>query len=581
MTKADTFSRDAIWKRLSSRSGLPSTPNKDHVDLLIVGGGINGAGIARDAARRGLSVVLVEMNDLAFGTSSRSSKLIHGGLRYLEQYEVALVFESVSERRILMDLAPHLVHPLGFLFPVYKESRRNLLTIKAGMWLYDGLSLFRSPRRHRTLTPADVEKEEPALRRDGLKGAPLYYDCSTDDARLTLETALDAAHAGATISTWTKVEHFIVERGRVRGALVRDELTGKTTVIRAAAVINATGPWTDRTLALPREDSDADAEAAGPHEIPRMLRTTKGVHIVVDRAKLPLAHAVVCFHPRDQRVLFAIPWGDRSYIGTTDTDDSGDPSSVHATRDDVEYLLSASHAYFPEHLLERGDVIATWAGLRPLIGEVEGARESNVSREHKIVVGQDGIITVAGGKLTTYRRMSAEVVETAIQLLEFSGALRGRDLAVSRTERTPLPGADGWPEDDDVAKVAAQVEEASGGTLSRDLSLPLAQVYGMCALNIAQLCKERPELASRLIPDRPEILAQVEYAATNEFAATVCDVLIRRTQLFYRDVDQGLGCAERVADCLAACLSWDEATRHRELQRYRDEVALSRRWQRE
>lgn len=574
MTKPEAFSRNAMWKRLEQ----VVSPAKE-IDLLIVGGGINGAGIARDAARRGLSVVLVEMNDLAFGTSSRSSKLIHGGLRYLEQYEVALVFESVSERRILMDLAPHLVQPLGFLFPVYKESRRNLLTIKAGMWLYDGLSLFRSPRRHRTLTPADVEREEPALRRDGLKGAPLYFDCATDDARLTLETALDAARAGATIATWTKVDHFIVERGRVRGALVRDELTGKTVAIRASAIVNATGPWTDRTLALPRENAESATEPAEPAlDSPRMLRTTKGVHIVIDHAKLPLTHAVVCFHPQDQRVLFAIPWGDRSYIGTTDTDHPEDPAAVHATREDVEYLLEASNAYFPEHRLERDDVIATWAGLRPLVGESEGANESSVSREHKILVGQDGLITVAGGKLTTYRRMSAEVVETAVQLLELSGALRGRELRPSGTERAPLPGADGWPEDDDAQKVAAEVEEASGGTLTRDLSLPLAEVYGMCALEIAHLCKERPELASRLVPDRPEILAQVEHAARNELAATVCDVLIRRTQIFFRDIDQGLGAVERVADCLAEALGWDAATREREIERYRAEVALSRQW---
>lgn len=555
--------RREMWERLGT------TP----LDLLIIGGGINGAGIARDASRRGLRAAVVEMNDLAFGTSSRSSKLIHGGLRYLEQYEVGLVFESVSERRILLDLAPHLVSPLGFLFPVYKDSRRNLFVIQAGMWLYDGLSLFRSPKRHRTLSPRDLETEEPALRREDLKGAPLYYDCSTDDARLTLETALDATRCGAIVATWAKVERLLVENGRVRGALVRDELSGATKEVRASAVINATGPWTDRTLALPRDGSGADAP-------PRLLRTTKGVHIVVDRAKLPLHNAVVCFHPEDKRVLFAIPWGDRSYVGTTDTDDPGDPALVHATRADVDYLIAAAAAYFPEHPLTHDDVIATWAGLRPLIDEggEGGASESQVSREHKIVIGQEGLITVAGGKLTTYRRMSAEVVDTAVRYLQLANGLAGREVEPSRTEKLPLPGAEGWPANDDATQVAMQVEQASGGRLAADVALPLTETYGTRAVAIGALCAARPELAAPLVPGRPEILAQVEHAVREELAATVCDVLIRRTQIFFRDRDQGLGCAERVAAHMAGLLGWDDATKERELERYRGEVELSRHW---
>src|SRR5690554_2973693 len=238
-------SRQSMWDAL----GEP-------VDLLIIGGGINGAGIARDAARRGLKVALVEARDLAYGISFCSSKLVHGGLRYLQQFEFSLVFEAVSERRILLDIAPHLVRPLGFLFPVYRNSPHNLLTLKAGMWLYEGLSLFRSPKRHRKLGVRDVAKEEPALTREELKGAPLYYDCSTDDARLTLESALDAAAHGATIATWTRALSFIKdeESGRIQGAVVKDMLgDGGLKEIRAHAVINATGPWTDRTRALSAE----------------------------------------------------------------------------------------------------------------------------------------------------------------------------------------------------------------------------------------------------------------------------------------------------------------------------------------
>lgn len=228
-------SREEMWTRLHG-----------DFDLLVIGGGINGAGIARDASRRGLRVAVVEKDDLASGTSSRSSKLVHGGLRYLESYEFSLVFESVSERRILLDLAPHLVNPLGFLFPVYKGSRKNLSVIKAGMWLYDGLSLFRSPKRHKTYSAKAVREIEPALQHKGLRGAPLYYDCSTDDARLSLEVALDATHAGAIVLTHAEAYSFLHEEGRVVGARVRSRLDGSEKEVRAKVVINATGPWTDR-----------------------------------------------------------------------------------------------------------------------------------------------------------------------------------------------------------------------------------------------------------------------------------------------------------------------------------------------
>lgn len=537
------------------------------VDVLVVGGGVTGAGIARDAARRGLRTALVEQRDLAFGTSSRSSKLVHGGLRYLEQYEFSLVFEAVSERRILMDIAPHLVNPLGFVFPVYQQSRKPLWIVNAGMWVYDGLSLFRSPKLHRTLTPTQAKDELPALRQEGLTGAPLFYDCATDDARLTLETALDAAQSGATVATWSKVKSFLKdEQGRVAGAVVEDAFTGTLREIRARAVVNATGPWTDRTLAMSRPQAG------------KLLRPTKGIHIVVDATKLPLSHAVVCFHPSDGRVLFAIPWGDRTYIGTTDTDFEGDPADVAAEAADVRYLIDASLFYFPNHPLEPGDVIATWAGLRPLIApQGESLGESQVSREHSILVGEDGLVTVAGGKLTTYRRMAAEVVDTTVKLLRLQGGLPG-DLVAANTDREPLPGAVGWPEDDDADRVARQVAEAAQGRLGAAATAHLAHTYGMRGIDLARLIRQDPKLAQRLSPDRPDVLAQVDWAVRHELAATVSDVLVRRTQLFYKAADQGLGAAPIVAARMAELLGWDEARVGRELEAYDADVARSRRW---
>ncbi len=551
--------RRAMWEKLEGP-----------VDVLVVGGGITGAGIARDAARRGLSVALVEMNDLAFGTSSRSSKLIHGGLRYLEHYEFSLVFEAVSERRILMDIAPHLVNPLGFLFPVFKGARRQLWLINAGMWLYDGLSLFRSPKIHKNLKPREVAQFEPAVKQDGLKGAPLYYDCATDDARLTLETALDAIEHGATVASWAKVTSFLkTEAGRIRGAVVEDALTGELKQIEARTVINATGPWTDATIAMSHPSSHGS-----------ILRPTKGIHIVVERDKLPISNAVVCFHPIDERVLFAIPWGDRTYLGTTDTDFEGDPAAVHATLEDVDYLIDASNSYFPDYPLERDDVIATWAGIRPLMapqGEgTEGMSESAVSREHQILIGPDGLITIAGGKLTTYRRMAAEVVETAVRMLELGQG--PRELRPAGTGKEPLPGAVGWPEDDDHEKVAEEVAKVGHPRVPEDVARHLTDTYGMKALELAAQMAADAKLAERLVPGRPEVMAQVDWAVREELAATVCDVLVRRTQLFYRDHDQGLNAAPEVADRMATLLGWDEATKERELARYREEVGLARAW---
>lgn len=539
------------------------------VDLLIIGGGINGAGIARDAARRGLSVALVEMKDLAYGTSSRSSKLVHGGLRYLENFEFGLVFEAVSERRILLDIAPHMVNPLGFLFPVYKESRRGLATVGAGMWLYEGLSLFRSPKRHRRLSADDIAREEPTVRQEHLKGAQLYYDCSTDDARLTLESALDAVAQGAVISTWTKAVEFSKDdAGRITGATVEDVFTGKTKEIRAHAVVNATGPWTDHTISMVEEGKKP------------LLRPTKGVHAVVPHDALPVSNAVVCFHPEDRRVLFAIPWHDRTYLGTTDTDYRGDPGACVANGSDIQYLIQAANYYFPKHQISSDDIISTWAGLRPLIAEGTGDAldESQVSREHKIVIGRQGLITIAGGKLTTYRRMSQEVVETVLKLLRLSNKLP-EGLEVPGTDTNPLPGADGWPPDDDHERVASEVLAAAGpGTIDLDIARNLANTYGMLGLEIGAWLKADPSLAEPLIEGRPEILAQVDWGVQRELAATATDIMIQRTQLFYRDLDQGLGCVGRVAERMGEILGWSPEIVRRNVAQYEHDVQLSRQW---
>lgn len=531
---------------------------------MIVGGGVNGAGIARDAARRGLDVVVVEQNDLAFGTSSRSSKLIHGGLRYLEQYRVHLVFESVTERQRLLKCAPHLVAPLGFLFPVYQGDKQPLAMIRAGMWLYDGLALFQH-ERHRTLDPDECKALVPQLDLEGLTGAPLYWDCATDDARLTLETAIDATRHGAIVAPWTKAVAF--ERGaggRIRSVVVRGVHDGAEVRIRTRGVINATGPWADDTLETSRKDS------------PPLLRTTKGVHIVLDRARLSLPHAVVCRHPDDARVLFAIPWGDRTYIGTTDTDEQVDPSEVRATRDDVRYLLRAIESYFPSARVGQEDVIATWAGLRPLISEGDGATsESEVSREHKIFVGDGGMVTVAGGKLTTYRKMAAEVVDVAVEDLK-SNALLTVELGASQTELDPLPG--GIDFDGTEGRRGALATEITELGLDADVAIHLVSTYGSRAIEVARLARTDRSAAQRLVEGRPEIVAQVDFAMQQELAATATDVLCRRTQLSLRDHDNGLGALDAVVARMQPALHWSSERAEDEKARYRHEVALQTAW---
>ena len=549
--------REQTWKRVG----------EERYDLLIIGCGITGAGALRDAARRGLKVAVVEARDIAYGTSSRSSKLVHGGLRYLEQGELSLVFEAVSERKVLQNIAPHLVNPLGFLYPIYPQSPVRLETLRAGLWLYDGLSLFRSPKLHKTLSKKQLATVEPGLNQQGLKGAPLYYDCATDDARLTLETVIDAHAQGAAVLTWARVSGLLHDaQGRIDGVQVVDALSGSKlppVEIRANAVINASGPWTDKVRGL--------GQGGRP-----LLKPTKGVHIVVHASRLPLRHAVVCNHPKDRRLLFCIPWGEQSYIGTTDTYYDGPPEEVCADLADVDYLLHVTNHYFPDAKLKHEDVICTWAGLRPLIAQGD-ASESSVSREHEIIVDADGLITIAGGKLTTFRRMGAEVVSKAMDLLALMGRVP-QGVHDAHTGREPLPGAVGWPENDDAEAVARQITEASGGRVSAYVALYLAHRYGTRGLDIARYAVGDQRLLSPLVHGRPEILAIVDWAVQRELAQTVSDVMVRRTQLYFRDTNQGLDATEAVADRMAELLGWDEDRRNEEVLRYQDEVALSRRW---
>ena len=536
-------------------------------DVVVIGGGIVGAGIARDAAVRGLKTALFEKADYAAGTSSKSSKLIHGGLRYLEHGEIGLVFESVSERRVQTRVAPHLVRPLPFLIPIYRGAKPGLELMNVGLWIYDSLALFRAPKLHRTFRGAKAALAiEPQLQPEGLRGALEYYDCATDDARLVLENAIDARALGAECHTYTEVTGF--ERradGRITGVAVRDRLTGKAWSAGCRVAILAAGAWTD--------------EMVRRFEIPfdrPLLRRTKGVHIVVPRERLPLARAITLISPVDQRVMFAIPWRERTVLGTTDTDFTGSADEVAADAADVQYLCDSGNGYFPGANLVPDDVISTWAGLRPLIAAPPNVDESEISREHEVFARGDGLVIIAGGKLTTYRRMARETVTAALKLLDQLG--EPIEAKRATTKDRPLPGAEGLAQTDleGVAAIGRRLMQEFG--LDADTATHLCGVYGTRSPVIAERIAADRALGERIDGELPYVWAEIEFAVRHDLARTVEDVLARRVPLLLVARDQGLGTCERVADILAGLLGWDATQRAQMLDEYRAEVALSRRW---
>jgi glycerol-3-phosphate dehydrogenase len=551
----------------SSPPGIVGAVSAAAFDVVVIGGGITGTGIARDAALRGLEVALFEKGDYASGTSSKSSKLVHGGLRYLEHGEIGLVFESVSERRVQTRVAPHLVRPLPFLIPIYKGAKPGLEVMNVGLWIYDSLALFRAPRLHRTFRGAKAALElEPQLREEGLRGILEYYDCATDDARLTLENALDARALGADCRTYTEVMKF--ERrtdGRITGVTIKDRLTGETSTVHARVVILAAGAWTDEVM------QRFDIPQARP-----ILRRTKGVHIVLPRDRLPLARAITLISPVDQRVMFAIPWRERTVLGTTDTDFTGTADEVAADASDVRYLCDSGNGYFPGANLTPDDVISTWAGLRPLIAAPPNVDESEISREHEVFSRNDGLVIIAGGKLTTYRRMASEAVHETLKLMTELGETI--DVTRATTKSRPLPGAAGLASDDleGVAAVGRKLMDDHG--LDVDTATHLCGVYGTRAPLIAARISEDRALGRRLDRELPYVWAEIEFAATHDLARTVEDVLGRRVPLLLVSRDQGLGVVERVADTLGAILGWSAELRTTMIDDYRAEVALSRRW---
>lgn len=511
--------------------------------MVIVGGGITGAGIARDAALRGLRVALLEARDFASGTSSRSSRLVHGGVRYLEHGHLALVFEASRERRTLLRIAPHLVRPLAFTWPVYRGARLSRLKLTLGLGLYDALSVFRNVASHERLSRRELLEREPAVRAEDLLGGARYWDAATDDARLTLASVMAAAESGAVVLNHAPAIGLEVVGGRARGVSGRDAITGAPLMVRATAIVNAAGPWTDDIRAM-------EAPITQPS-----VRASRGAHIALPRSRLGNRQAITMLHPRDGRVLFALPAGGQAIVGTTEVPAAPGDRDPRASPDEVAYLLEAANAYFPAARLSPGDVVAAWAGIRPLAAPLAGEDVGSASREHSIVRGPRGVVHVTGGKLTTYRAMAEQVVDVVA-----SGAGRGR------TRTMPLPGGE--------SSLEAVQAEVRAAVSDPDVRERLAYAYGTRWREVWTPTRERPGLAAPAAAGHSLTAAEVVHAVDREMAMTLGDVLLRRSHAAFEVPDHGRGMAGAVADLMAPRLGWSTTERDAALNAYEEEVGM-------
>ncbi|HVL47966.1 MAG TPA: glycerol-3-phosphate dehydrogenase [Candidatus Thermoplasmatota archaeon] len=513
-------------------------------DLVVIGGGINGTGVARDAARRGLKVALLEKEDFGYGTTGRSTRLIHGGLRYLAMLDFGLVRESLREREMLLRNAPHLVEPLAFLVPLYKGISPGKTKLKAGLTLYDALSYDKRMPAHRFLSKDETLAEEPSLNPEGLDGALLYYDAQVPLVeRLCLENALDAAAHGAVVVNHLLVLDFVREGTSIAGVRVKDRLSGREDVVRAKTVVNATGPWLN-VLDVHVED--------------KRLRMTKGIHIVVPPV---VRHAVVLF-AEDGRLFFAIPWLGRTLVGTTDTDYAGDLDKVAATREEVDYLVESARRIIPG--ADVSGVQFTWAGVRSLLN-VEGVKEGAVTRKHFVIdhakEGVHGLFSIVGGKITPYRGVAEEVVDKVAKALKVRAACD--------TGKAPLPGA--LDPDGQAAWVAEAAAKRPGFPVA---SLEhLARVYGRRAGAVLALADQDPTLSSTVCAHSPTLKAEAVFAARHEAAHTLADVILRRTLLGHAPCE-GRHVAPDVAALIAPVLGWDDARLSEEVAAFEAAVDL-------
>jgi glycerol-3-phosphate dehydrogenase len=519
----------------------------EQFDVLVIGGGVTGAGVALDAVARGYKVALVEKVDFASGTSSKSTKLVHGGIRYLPNFDFALVHEALVERGILLRNAPYLVQPVGFVLPIYKGDRHPVgmpfttpggiglgLILNIGLWLYDamaGLFVGRGGvKRHRRLSRKKVMELAPALITEGLKEGYLYYDAQTNDARLTLAIIRTAAQFGATIANYAEVTSFVTENGKVSGAQVRDRLGNQDITIYARHIVNATGVFSEQIEALAEYEPQVQVEPS------------KGVHLVFSSEDVKLGNdAIVLPETDDKRILFLVPWESRAIFGTTDTG-SGDLDHPTATREDISYLLNHLKRYLSVDLTD-DSIISVYAGYRPLLSS-RGSDNSTakLSRTHAVLESPSGLVTIVGGKLTTYRRMAQDTVDVLSR--------RDGSTPFHPTQHLPLQGSAGWLAKQRDVEIKGLALGLSPQTIEH------LRNYGSEALELLKLIEDDAELGRRLVDDLPYIRAEVVYACRHEMAMTPYDVLARRTAIMLEDRQRGLGTLDDVAALMASEHNW-------------------------
>lgn len=524
-------------------------------DVLIIGGGITGAGLALDAAVRGLKTALVEKRDFAAGTSSRSTKLIHGGLRYLEQFDFGLVREALLERSVLTRIAPHLAEAFPFVIPIYSDRRRNYdhpLKMRAGLFLYDLLAGRHNFAKHRRLSREEALKLAPQLDPTGLQGAFLYYDGRTNDARLVIEVIKSANEHSAVIANYTKVESFLRDGdGKITGACVLDELSGEQIELRAGVTINATGVWLEEMIRLDGHNADG---------LSKKLRPAKGIHLTVAADRLRVGAALLIPSLSGHRFYFVVPWEGRVNIGTTDTDYEGGKDSPQAQPEEIAEILNAVNSYFPDANLDTTDVISAWAGLRPLITDANAKDTTAVSRKEELIETPDGLISIGGGKLTTYRLMAEQGINLATKRL-------GNSSGENKTTEVPISG--GQMSRIELEVMAKQISQHY--ELPIEVTRHLVFAYGSNFDRLIRLMLNDEQLRERLTAGLPHVKAEVVYAARHEMAVTLADVLTRRMRLAMLAGQASLDCAPVAAELMANELGWNEREKVRQVEAFTSE----------
>ena len=524
------------------RESALTSLSSESFDVLVIGGGVNGVGAALDAATRGLKVALIESQDIAAGTSSRSSKLIHGGLRYLEQYDFKLVREALHERELLVStLCPHLVKPVGFLFPLTEKFKERTY-VGAGLALYDALRGFqRALPWHKHLSQKQINEIAPSLRPDIILGAIKYFDAQVDDARHTLSVARTAARHGAVIATRVSAESLIREGKVVTGVVAKDLVSGKTISIKAAVTVMCAGIWSDEL------HSKFDLKAGYD------VTMSKGAHIVLPGSAIKSEAGIILKTPVS--VLFIIPWADKWIVGTTDTPYTGDRTEPFASREDVQYIVDqANRVLMPQINID--EIIGVYAGLRPLVSNNKNSLTTKLSREHTVDRPAPGFVSIAGGKYTTYRIMGRDVIDLAVNELR-------KLTPESVTDKLPLVGADGY------FALVQQIDRiALDSGLSVESITHLLNRYGSMINEILDLVKETPSLAKKLAADLPYIKAEIYYAASHEGARSVDDVISRRTRIAFEAHNYGVELTEAIAEIIAPVLGWSAKERKASVAAY-------------